>query len=790
MLGVTLVALNVVYLPRRYVPMKFLLPGLFFLAVFGVYPVLYTAYASTTNYGTGFVLSKDQAIDQIQSQSIGRAEEVDGVRRHAAARARRARSPATGSTTRRPRSSSSARPTGSSRSTSTAELQVLTTTGRTFVVSVGDLEGVRPGDVDTLPGYPADPESYVMPGRDGGLRDPHLRRAGRSKQPPDSSLRPRRRASITDTETGTVYTRRRGPVHGAGRHGRCSPGFTTGVGFDNYREMLTGAEFRGAFLRVLVVERSPSPLLSVFASFALGLLLAMVFNDKRMRGRKFYRSLLIIPYALPAFMMALVFRGMLNRTFGINRWLGIDVGWLETPALAMFSLVLVNMWLGYPYMFLVSTGALQSIPTDLKEAAFVDGATGSTTFRKITLPLLLTAVSPLLDRQLRLQLQQLHARLPAHPRRAAQQRRERRVDRPADHVDVPHRPRRRAQAPGPRRRAVGADLHHRRRRSRRSGSSTPRPTRRSVMTATSPRRFVDDAATTTGATDPGPRPALVRRDRLAPRRRHAGMLFALFPVWFVLIAAFSENGTLSGQTLLPESVTIKQYHALVDNYPYWHWFFNSLIVSLVVAFGTVLLASLAAYAFSRLRFKGRRPGLLALLLIQMFPASLAFVAIYIMVDQLDDTYPAIGAGTIIAIMLFYLGGALGANAWLIKGFFDTIPRDLDESAQIDGATHNQTFFKIILPLAAPVLAIIFLLSFIASQAEFLIAPVIMFGKDISSPDVTAAVGLRGLLAGDRYDLRWGPFAMGALILAIPVVLLFQFLQRYIVSGITAGAVKG
>ena len=96
----------------------------------------------------------------------------------------------------------------------------------------------------------------------------------------------------------------------------------------------------------------------------------------------------------------------------------------------------------------------------------------------------------------------------------------------------------------------------------------------------------------------------------------------------------------------------------------------------------------------------------------MFPASLAFVAIYIMVDQLDKTFPALGSGSIVAIMLFYLGGALGANAWLIKGFFDTIPRDLDESAQIDGATHNQMFFKIILPLAAPVLAIIFLLSFI------------------------------------------------------------------------------
>jgi arabinogalactan oligomer/maltooligosaccharide transport system permease protein len=268
------------------------------------------------------------------------------------------------------------------------------------------------------------------------------------------------------------------------------------------------------------------------------------------------------------------------------------------------------------------------------------------------------------------------------------------------------------------------------------------------------------------------------------------LVFALFPVWFVLIAAFSEDGTLSSQTLVPESLSTKQYDALVDGYPFWRWFLNSLGISLVTAFFTVLLAAMAAYAFSRLRFRGRRVGLMSLLLIQMFPASLAFVAVYIMVQQLDSTFPALGVGSVISLVLFYLGGALGANAWLIKGFFDTIPRDLDESAQIDGATHNQIFWMVILPLGAPVLAIIFLLSFIASQAEFLIASVIMFGEDTSSPNLTVAVGLRGLLAGDRYDLRWGPFAVGAVLASIPVVLLFQFLQRYIVSGITAGAVKG
>jgi arabinogalactan oligomer / maltooligosaccharide transport system permease protein len=268
------------------------------------------------------------------------------------------------------------------------------------------------------------------------------------------------------------------------------------------------------------------------------------------------------------------------------------------------------------------------------------------------------------------------------------------------------------------------------------------------------------------------------------------LVFALFPVWFVVLAAFSDSASLSNQKLWPETLTLRQYHTLVDNYPFWQRFFNSLVISFVTAGSTVLLAASAAYAFSRLRFRGRRSGLLSLLLIQMFPASLAFVAIYIMVQNMTSAFDRLGSGSMATIVLFYLGGALGANTWLIKGFFDTIPRSLDESANIDGATHAQVFWKIILPLAAPVLAIIFLLSFISTQAEFLIASVILFGQDISSPSKTVATGLQGLLAGDRYDLRWGPFAVGALIASLPVVLLFQFLQRYIVGGITAGAVKG
>jgi arabinogalactan oligomer/maltooligosaccharide transport system permease protein len=184
-----------------------------------------------------------------------------------------------------------------------------------------------------------------------------------------------------------------------------------------------------------------------------------------------------------------------------------------------------------------------------------------------------------------------------------------------------------------------------------------------------------------------------------------------------------------------------------------------------------------------LRFKGRRPGLLSLLLIQMFPNLLAVVALFLFMTRIKGLFPAIGLGSSWGLIFIYLGGALGVNTYLIKGFFDTIPFTLDEAAKIDGCSHFQIFYKIILPLATPVLAVIGLLSFITTQAEFLVASVIL-----SEDNKTLAVGLSGYVNAG-FDNRWGPFAAGSLIGAIPVVLMFLFLQRYIVSGLTSGAVK-
>jgi arabinogalactan oligomer/maltooligosaccharide transport system permease protein len=266
------------------------------------------------------------------------------------------------------------------------------------------------------------------------------------------------------------------------------------------------------------------------------------------------------------------------------------------------------------------------------------------------------------------------------------------------------------------------------------------------------------------------------------------LAFALFPVVWVLSAAFSDS-SLSSQRLIPSDPSLDNFRTLMSDPghpPFWRWFANSMIVGVVTALTTVALCAWAAYAFSRLRFKGRRPGMLALLLIQMFPNLLAFVALFLFMTRIKGLFPSIGLGTIWGLIMIYLGGALGVNTWLMKGFFDTIPFELDESAKVDGCTHAQTYYRVILPLAAPVLAVIALFSFITSQAEFVLADIIL-GQN--QDQRTLAVGLsRYILAG--YDSRWGPFAAGSLIGAVPVVLLFLFLQRYIVSGLTSGAVKG
>jgi arabinogalactan oligomer/maltooligosaccharide transport system permease protein len=263
--------------------------------------------------------------------------------------------------------------------------------------------------------------------------------------------------------------------------------------------------------------------------------------------------------------------------------------------------------------------------------------------------------------------------------------------------------------------------------------------------------------------------------------------WSVFPILWVISAAFTKNPSISSSALVPTSPTLDNFKTLFSNpdQPYANWYVNTMIVAVVAGFFTVLIAAGAAYAFSRFRFKGRKVGLMFLLLVQMFPAFLALTAIYIIMVNIGDVFPPLGLDTLPGLILVYLGGAMGVNAWLIKGFFDTIPIEIDESAKVDGATHGQIFWGIILPLAVPVLAVVGLLSFIGTINEFIIASAL-----IQTPSTkTLAVGLQGFIA-NAYSENWGPFAAGALLAAIPVVILFIVLQKFIVGGLTAGSVKG
>jgi len=263
------------------------------------------------------------------------------------------------------------------------------------------------------------------------------------------------------------------------------------------------------------------------------------------------------------------------------------------------------------------------------------------------------------------------------------------------------------------------------------------------------------------------------------------LAFSLFPIVFVVSAALNPLGTLSSTAAVPTGASLGNFANLLSGTDFARWFGNSVLIAGVSAVASVFLSALAAYAFSRMRFRGRRVGLLALLLIQMFPQFLAIVAIFLMFSTITDLWPAIGFNRAWGLILLYLGGALGVNTWLMKGFFDTVPRELDESATMDGASHAQTFFRILLPLVAPILAVTGLLAFIGTINEFLIANV--FLTDTGAK--TLSVGMYGLVAGER-DNNFGMFCAGTLLTAVPTVLVFQFLQRYIVDGLTAGAVKG
>ena len=270
------------------------------------------------------------------------------------------------------------------------------------------------------------------------------------------------------------------------------------------------------------------------------------------------------------------------------------------------------------------------------------------------------------------------------------------------------------------------------------------------------------------------------------------IFFSIFPVLWIISASFSSSQSLSTQTLIPEKVSFINYRRLFGMDPsykfgdlvYQKWVFNSVKVASISTVLSLSLTTMAAYAFSRMRFKGRVTMLKGILLIQVFPNLLALVAIYVLIFQFGELIPVIGLNTHAGLILVYLGGSMGINIWLMKGFLDTIPRAIDESGMVDGATHFQIFWNLLLPLLRPILVVIGILSFIGTYGDFILARILL--RDVDQ--YTLMVGLQIFTAG-QFDQKWGVFAAGALLGALPIMIIYLALQDQIAGGLTAGAVK-
>lgn len=288
----------------------------------------------------------------------------------------------------------------------------------------------------------------------------------------------------------------------------------------------------------------------------------------------------------------------------------------------------------------------------------------------------------------------------------------------------------------------------------------------------------------------------IQRERRRQRQRQLAvrivllllaLAYALFPIIWIASASVDPRNSLVNLGLIPRGATLKNYETLLNSsiHPFTRWLWNSIKVSTITMVLSVLVSTFAAYSFSRFRFRGRDATLLTVFLIQVFPNSLTIVATFLLIQEIGNYIPSFGLNSHGGLILVYLGGALGINTWLMKGFFDSVPRDLDESAMIDGASHWRIFWQILFPLVRPILAVVGILTFIGTYNDYIIALTLLK----NTQQQTLAVGLN-LFLGEQFSQQWGVFAAGALLGALPVVVLYLLMQDYIVGGLTAGAVKG
>lgn len=387
-LGLGVIIINYIFLSEKAYPFRYMVPGLIFLLIMVIYPIFYTVFVSFTNYGTGHILSKKQVIEQFENQYYLSEDSTSYIYQIF--------------------------------EDSSADLKVIITSpdGESYLcenekiieVNLSDSRFIdmdKDGIIDQFNGYKKLDKIQIIQ-RLNELqnlkfkKDGHIIKLANLMEFKIYNKKYRFDFSqdrLLDLENEKVYY----PVEGyfiSQQGERLTPGFKANVGFGNFTRLIKSPQISGPFLRVFGWTFLWA-FLSVITTFALGLTLAIVLNDPYLKLRKIYRTLLIVPYSIPAFISCLIWRGFFNTEVGIvnrilNNFFQVIIPWLQHPIWAKVAVVVVNLWLGFPYMMIITLGALQSIPFELGEAAAIDGASRWQQFKSITFPLLLVSLSPLL----------------------------------------------------------------------------------------------------------------------------------------------------------------------------------------------------------------------------------------------------------------------------------------------------------------------------------------------------------------------------------------------------------
>ncbi|WP_105901735.1 sugar ABC transporter permease [Vibrio gangliei] len=258
-------------------------------------------------------------------------------------------------------------------------------------------------------------------------------------------------------------------------------------------------------------------------------------------------------------------------------------------------------------------------------------------------------------------------------------------------------------------------------------------------------------------------------------------IIIIYPLIWTVGASFYPGNSIMGESIIPDNPTWAHYQELFsgEKVAYLTWYWNSLKISVLTMVLTLISVCCTAYAFSRFRFKGRKNGLMLFLLLQMIPQFSALIAIFVLAQMLGLI------NSHLALVLVYVGGMIPMNTYLMKGYLDAIPKDLDESARMDGAGNFRIFIEIIMPLSKPIIAVVALFSFTGPLGDFILSSTILRTPD----QYTLPIGLYNLVV-EKMGASYTTYAAGAVLIAIPVAILYLSLQKYFVSGLTAGGTKG